>query len=151
MQSGELSFHLHSLEESFKFRFVVFLYQAQALLMYIVYFAKERFCVKHPYQRTVGKLQFNKVGKYRLFWSVVRYIWTRVHALNFLLVFSVTFDKCVAKLSLLSSVAPNTFSCFVFLRISSPHTRSSIVTEGIRTLLFFSQKVLKRKKHKSNF
>ena len=35
--------------------------------------------------------------------------------------------------------------------VFSVETIYSIVIEGIRTLLFFSQKVLKRKKHKINF
>ena len=41
--------------------------------MYIVYSAKQTFCTKYPYQRTVGKLQFNKEGKYKIFWSAVMY------------------------------------------------------------------------------
>ena len=41
--------------------------------MHIVYSAKGTFCTKHPYQRTVGKLRFNKGGKYKLFWLVVMY------------------------------------------------------------------------------
>ena len=53
--------------ESFKFRYVVLLYKAQVPLVYIVYSAKGTFCTKHPYQRTVGKLQFNEGGKLKLF------------------------------------------------------------------------------------
>ena len=34
--------------------------------MYIVYSAKGTFYTKHPYQRTIGKLRFNKGGKYKL-------------------------------------------------------------------------------------
>ena len=61
------------LQESFKFISVVLLYKAQAVLMYVGYSAKGTFSTKHPYQRTVGKLRFNKRGKYELFWLVVMY------------------------------------------------------------------------------
>ena len=56
--SSEPIFHLY---------FVVLLYKAQASLMYVVYSAKGTFCTKHPYQRTIGKLRFNKRGKYKIF------------------------------------------------------------------------------------
>ena len=91
--------------------------------MLIVYSTKGTFCTKHPSQQIVGKLQLIKEENISLFWSVVMYFWTRVNALNFLLASLEIFNKCVAKLSLLSNVTPNTFSCFVFLRIPSPHTR----------------------------
>ena len=35
--------------------------------MCIVYSAKGIFCTKNSYERTVGKLRFNKGGKYKLF------------------------------------------------------------------------------------
>ena len=46
---------------------------------------------------------------------VVMYFWTLVSALNLMLAFLVIFDRCVAKLSLLSIVTPSTFSCLMFL------------------------------------
>ena len=49
--------------------FVALLYKAQAPLMYIVYSTKGTFCTKHPYQRTIGKLRFNKGGKYKFFFG----------------------------------------------------------------------------------
>ena len=52
--------------------------------MYIGYSAKGTFSTKHPYQQTVGKLRFNKRGKYKLFWLVVMYFGTHVNALNLL-------------------------------------------------------------------
>ena len=78
---------LYASWEFFKFRYVVLLYKAQASLMYIVYSAKGRFCAKHPHQRTVGKLWFGKRRKYKLFWSLVMYLWTRVNPLSLLLLF----------------------------------------------------------------
>ena len=66
-------FFICILLESFKFRSVVLQYKAQAVLMYVGSSAKGTFCTKHPYQRTVGKLRFNKGGKYKLFWLVVMY------------------------------------------------------------------------------
>ena len=76
---------------------------------------------------------------------VVMYFWTLVSALNLMLAFLVIFDRCFAKLSLLSVVAPSTFSCLLFLRVSFPHTRlvwSSLSTpnnikkhlSGLRTM-----------------
>ena len=58
------------------------------------------FCTNYPHQRTVGKLRFNKGGKYKL---------------NFLLEFLGIFNKSVAKLGLLSKVTRNmsqgTYNC----------------------------------------
>ena len=45
----------------------------------------------------------------KVFLSTVMYLWTLVSALNLILAFLVIFDRCVAKLSLLSKVIPNTF------------------------------------------
>ena len=66
-------FFICILLESFKFRFVVSQYKEQAVLMHVGSSEKGTFCTKHPYQRTVGKLRFNKGGKYKLFWLVVMY------------------------------------------------------------------------------
>ena len=52
--------------------------------MYVSYSAKGTFCTKHPCQWTVGKLRFNKGGKYKFFWLVVMYFLTHVNALNLL-------------------------------------------------------------------
>ena len=117
-------------QESFKLRSVILLYKAQAVLIYIGYSAKETFFTKHPYQRTVGKLRFNKRGKCKFFWLVVMYLWTHLNALKFL-AFLVKFGKCVAKLSWLSNVTPNNFSYIVFSRIWSPGTR--LVCNGSST------------------
>ena len=56
--------------------------------------------------------------------SEVKYFSTFVQALNLLLALLVMFTKCVARLTLLSVVPPNTFYCFLFLRGSFPHTWS---------------------------
>ena len=57
--------------------------------------------------------------------SEVKYFSTFVQALNLLLALLVMFTKCVAILTLLSVVSPNTFYCFLFLRGSFPHTWSA--------------------------
>ena len=63
--SGELIFHLHSLRV-FQIQICSFTVQGTGSAHYIGYSAKGTFSTKHPYRRTVGKLRFNKRGKYKL-------------------------------------------------------------------------------------
>ena len=73
-------------------------------------------------------MRYNKRRKHEnmmVLCSEVKYFSTFVQALNLLLALLVMFTKCVAILTLLSVVSPNTFYCFLFLRGSFPHTWSA--------------------------
>ena len=63
--SCELIFHLHSLRV-FQIQICSFTVQGTGSAHYVGYSAKGTFSTKHPYRRTVGKLRFNKRGKYKL-------------------------------------------------------------------------------------
>lgn len=68
-----------------------------------------------------------------VFYFVFVHFWTFVSVLNFVLAFLTMFSKCLAKLSLLSVVTNNTFSCLLFLRVLFPYTRpdSSLILINI--------------------
>ena len=65
--------------------------------------------------RNIHTKGFNKKESISFYWSVVMYFWNLVRALYLMLAFLLTFDRCFAKLSLLSIVTPSTFSYLLFL------------------------------------
>ena len=65
--------------------------------------------------RNIHTKGFNKKESISFYWSVVMYFWTLVSALNLMLAFLLTFDRCFAKLNLLWIVTPSTLSYLLFL------------------------------------
>ena len=75
------------------------------------------FAYQPRFTREISKFQKSELGKFIPNFPLKHVITST----NLMLPFLVIFDRCVAKLSLLSVVTPSTFSCLLFLRVISTH------------------------------